>query len=118
MKIGSGGLQSLISQEVAPVKKIENVQNKKEEGSILDPGIAKPVVKEDELIQAVEQVNKSMDLINRSLKFQIHEETERLMVKVYDQDTGEVIKEIPPEEFLNMVAKLRESFGIFIDQYV
>jgi len=42
------------------------------------------------------------------LQFSIHEETKEIMVKVLDTDTEEVIREIPPEKILDMVAKIWE----------
>jgi flagellar protein FlaG len=38
------------------------------------------------------------------------------MVKVIDRDTKEVIREIPPEKFQDLVAKLWELSGLVIDE--
>jgi flagellar protein FlaG len=35
-----------------------------------------------------------------------------------NRETGEVIREIPPEKFLDMVAKLQELAGILVDEVV
>lgn len=118
MKVGGGGLQALIGESISPVKRIDPAQNKKDEPSLFDPGINKPVPTKDELIHAVEEMNHVIDLVNKDLKFKLHEETERIMVKVLDRDSGEILKEIPPEELLDMLVSLKEAVGIFIDKYV
>jgi flagellar protein FlaG len=38
------------------------------------------------------------------------------MVKVLDKDTGKVVREIPPEKILDMVAKFMEKAGIIVDE--
>ena len=48
--------------------------------------------------------------------FGIHDGTNRVMIKIVDKDTKEVIKEFPPEETLDMIAKVWELAGIMIDE--
>jgi flagellar protein FlaG len=38
------------------------------------------------------------------------------MVKVVDSETGEVIREIPPEKLLDMFANMLELAGLIIDE--
>ena len=38
------------------------------------------------------------------------------MVKVVDPNTDKVIREIPPEKILDMVAKMWEVVGLFVDE--
>lgn len=65
--------------------------------------------------EAVEKANK---VFNESthLKFEVHEKTKDIMIKIIDDKTGEVVKEFPPEKLLDMVAKMWEVAGIFIDE--
>jgi flagellar protein FlaG len=49
-------------------------------------------------------------------EFSYHEETKRVSIKVFDKDTEEVIREIPPEEALEMVEKMWELAGLLIDE--
>ena len=48
--------------------------------------------------------------------FGIHEETNRVTIKIVDKDTKEVIKELPPEKTLDMIAKAWELAGILVDE--
>jgi flagellar protein FlaG len=52
------------------------------------------------------------------LNFSIHEATGRTVVKVINSDTGEMVREIPPEQVLNLAAKIDEMMGILFDQKV
>ena len=48
--------------------------------------------------------------------FGIHEETNRITIKIVDKKTKEVIKEFPPEKTLDMIAKAWELAGIMVDE--
>lgn len=69
----------------------------------------------EDLQDAVEKVNITADTFNISLRFRIHEESERIMVQVINLENNEVIKEIPPEKILNVVAQIQNIIGLFID---
>ncbi len=71
---------------------------------------------EKQLINAIEKANKAVEGLNTSCKFSIHESTKQIMVKVVDTDTGKVIREVPPEKILDLVAKMCERAGIWIDE--
>lgn len=65
-----------------------------------------------------EEKNQMVRLRNTRFEFTVHEETEKVMVKVIDEDTNETIREIPPEQILDMVAKMWELAGILLDKRV
>ena len=48
--------------------------------------------------------------------YSIDKETNREVVKIMDSRTHEVIRQYPPEEILNMVKKMNELFGFFVDE--
>lgn len=49
-------------------------------------------------------------------EFSYHEAINRISIKVIDKETNEVIREIPPEETLEMVEKMWEMAGIIVDE--
>lgn len=68
-----------------------------------------------------EQIKKAVENLNKNLShseavFGIHEETNRVTIKIVDKDTKEVIKELPPEKTLDMIAKAWELAGILVDE--
>lgn len=68
----------------------------------------------DQVKKAVERLNQSMS--NSEAVFGIHEKTNRVTIKIVDKDTKEVLKEIPPEKTLDMIAKAWELAGILVDE--
>ncbi|MCX4343413.1 MAG: flagellar protein FlaG [Kineothrix sp.] len=68
----------------------------------------------EKIKKAVEQLNKNMP--HSEAVFGVHDATNRVMIKIVDKDTKEVIKEFPPEETLDMIAKVWELAGIMIDE--
>ena len=64
--------------------------------------------------KAVEEVNKKA--VNSEAIFGIHEATNRVTIKIIDKDTRKVIKEIPPEKTLDMIAKVWELAGMMVDE--
>lgn len=73
-------------------------------------------IAEKVIIDAIEKANKAIMGANRRFEFSIHEKTKEIMVKIIDSDTNEIIREIPPEKTLDMVAKMCEIAGIMIDE--
>jgi len=71
---------------------------------------------EKHLIDAIVKSNKDFQMTNSRLQFSIHEKTKAIMVKVIDNETKEVIKELPPEKILDMVAAMLERTGLFVDK--
>ena len=68
----------------------------------------------EQIKKAVEQLNKNMP--HSEAVFGIHEATNRVMIKIVDKETKEVIKEFPPEKTLDMIAKVWELAGIIVDE--
>lgn len=73
-------------------------------------------VGEKVLIEAVEKANKAISMSGRTFEYKIHEKTKEIMIKVIDSDTKQVIREIPPEKTLDMVAKMMEMAGLLVDE--
>lgn len=101
--------------EKAPDSKtvIVNEASKKEEGNTSDAR-QQGQASSDQIKQAVEKLNKSM--VNSEAVFGIHEKTNRVTIKIIDKETKKVIKELPPEKTLDMIAKVWEMAGILVDE--
>lgn len=65
---------------------------------------------------ALKDVNQKIKPTHTECQFSYHEETNRISIKIIDQNTGDVIKEIPPEKTLDMIAKAWEMAGILVDE--
>ena len=68
-----------------------------------------------------ESIRKAVENINKNLHdaeaiFGIHEKTNRVTIKIVDKKTKEVIKELPAEKTLDMIAKAWELAGLMVDE--
>ncbi|OGO83307.1 MAG: hypothetical protein A2Y21_08210 [Clostridiales bacterium GWC2_40_7] len=63
-------------------------------------------ISEKVVIDAIDRVNRAISGANRRFEFSIHEKTKEIMIKVVDSDTNQVVREIPPEKILDMVANM------------
>lgn len=73
---------------------------------------------EADVRESVENVNEIVNQIKEDLAFKVHDKTGKLMVQIVDLKTKEIIKEMPPEEMLDLEAKIHEMVGILIDKKV
>lgn len=70
---------------------------------------------EKEVKSKIDQANKELKHAKTGLDFKYHEATKRVSITVYDKDTQEVIREIPPEKSLDMLEKMWELAGMVVD---
>lgn len=68
------------------------------------------------LADAIERANKAISGTTRKFEISVHEKTNNIMVKVIDAETNKVVREVPPEKILDMLAKLWELAGIVVDE--
>ena len=61
-------------------------------------------------------MNRKINNSNEEAVFGVHEDTNRIMIKIMDKETKEVIKEFPPEKTLDMIARIWEMAGILVDE--
>lgn len=69
-----------------------------------------------ELREALDTINKTVRIFNRSIHFSKHEESGRMWIQIIDTETKKVVREIPPKEILDIVARLEEMVGLLIDE--
>lgn len=73
-------------------------------------------VSERYLINSIEKANKAVMGADTRFEFSIHEKTKQIIVKVFNADTGDLIREIPSEKILDIVAGIWEAAGLFVDE--
>jgi len=72
--------------------------------------------KQQELEQAVKNVNDFVKPINNTLSFNLDQDTGQTVIKVVDLSTREVIKQIPTEEMLAIAKALDTMKGLLVQQ--
>lgn len=90
---------------------VSDAENKNNGKEAVANSLAKSTVK-----NAVETANESLKVNRTSARFKYHEATKQVSIKIIDDATQEVIKEIPPEKSIEMVEKMLELSGILVDE--
>lgn len=70
----------------------------------------------DEVSAAVKKLNEAMPPSAQSLEFEIDEDSDRVVVKIIDQTTKEVVRQMPTEEALEMAKAIDKMQGLLIRQ--
>ena len=113
--IGSVNVSQTTYDNVSERKVIEAVGSS-EKAKIAKDGEMIPTLQEKSVIEAIEKANKKMSGQDIGFEFSVHEKTKQIVVKILNTDTKEVIREIPSEKILDMVASMCEMAGLFVDQ--
>jgi len=79
---------------------------------------AREEIPREQVEKAAEKLNRLMGIIDKRLEFSVHEKSHRVMVKIVDQVTGEVLDEIPPKRVLDMMNSFSQMVGLMVDKRV
>ena len=70
----------------------------------------------EQVNQAVKNINNSLQTLSQDLEFSVDSDSQRTVIKVIDQKTKEVIRQIPSEEALEIAKTLDSVKGLLIKQ--
>lgn len=118
----TAGQQQVQVASLPPIGGKGNSNNNGQPGQQQDRGAVQTdqEVAPDKIKAAVDDLNKTVKqaspLHHTQLSFKYHEDTNRISITVTDSDTDEVIREIPPEKTLDMLAKAWEMAGLLVDE--
>ena len=56
-------------------------------------------------------LNRRTNLLNRRIKFELPSDSNKAIVKIVDQETGEVIRQFPPAEYLTLRERIKQVSG-------
>lgn len=73
---------------------------------------------EEQVVKALDRALKALEGPSTTLEVSMHKETKTIMVKILNKETGELIREIPPEKTLDLVANMMQIAGIIVDERV
>lgn len=117
-RAGQGGpinidykVKTEISSDAAGVKPVEEIKTAPQPQK---NGQDNP--SNEEIGKAVDKLNKFLEDENVHAVYEVHEKLRDVMIKIVNNDTNEVILEIPPKKILDMVAKMMETVGVLLDK--
>lgn len=118
LKNGEKSNEVLSSNKVAEtentaLKKAQDVEAKKIEQEV------------EKLEEAFAEISEFMSLYNRNVNFSTDEQSEKTVIKVFDSDSQELIKQFPSEDLIELAQKIKQlrqdvdlKSGIFLDEKV
>ncbi len=57
-------------------------------------------------------------LDNHKVNYQVNQETDELVIRIVDKESGEVVQQIPGEEFLRLTSRIAEFNQKILDESV
>ncbi|MEK4882528.1 MULTISPECIES: flagellar protein FlaG [Paenibacillus] len=110
-EVTSGALPEKVQSNTVTIRDAKDISLKEKQGENI-------TVAEEQLIRTIERAVKSLQGPQTALAISIHEKTHDIIVKVLNKETGELIREVPPEKTLDLVAKMMEIAGILVDEKI
>ncbi|GHE81007.1 flagellar protein FlaG [Thalassotalea profundi] len=105
---------STAHNENVALKNVQEIQVEKAEKKSLE-----------ELEESFAEISEFMNMYNRNVNFSMDEKSDRTIIKVFDSDSKELIKQFPSEDLVKLAQKIRElrqdvdlKSGIFLDEKV
>ena len=118
----ASGAYSRVEEAKADVKPQAEPQETRDAAAVSTNPVNAEAQKENpDVAKQNEQIKRAVESINKSNPqteaiFGIHEGTNRVTIKIVDKQSKEIIKEFPPEETLDMIAKIWEMAGLMVDE--
>ena len=73
---------------------------------------------EKQIQKAIEQLTKNLSYLNTHLSITLDKKADSLVIKIIDNKTNQVIKEIPPEYMIRIAEAINNLVGIVVNKKV
>lgn len=121
--INQGG-QSILPLNVSSPGSTTNPQGKGQEVVVVNVGTTEDQYIGEEILtnkyaeKAVEKLNKLLEDKETYAEYIVYGKSKDVAVRIVNKKTREVVQELPPKKIIDMVDKLCELAGIFVDKKV
>jgi flagellar protein FlaG len=73
--------------------------------------------------ESLNRLESLPQIMQRSLEFRVDDDTGKQVIRVIDSDTGKLVRQIPPEEVLNVISRAQDMLddmmkGVLLDDKV
>ncbi|WP_157237989.1 flagellar protein FlaG [Desulfobacter curvatus] len=97
-------------------KNIENTETKEKKDSLNQTSGQK--MSTEEVKEVVESFQEMSETIQTKLSFSVDEENNEIVVKIFDKESEELIRQFPSDEMLSLQDKMSDLAGFLFDQKV
>lgn len=77
-----------------------------------------PSLPKEEIEKVVNGINDFLQPANTHIEFQLHEKLNEYYVTVVDNQTKEIVREIPSRKMLDLYAAMTEFLGFVVDKKI
>lgn len=111
---------TMIPVNAFPGQKLERSQDTPRKVVNRKQGIssAREEIPREEVEKAAEKLNRLMGIIDKRLEFRVGEKSQRVVVKIIDQQNGELLEEIPSQRAMDILKSFSEMLGLLFDKRV
>ncbi len=95
-----------------PAERVDTARKVKEDVVAQEPQLEKSEVAPEELLQQIKSLTEDGMY---SVQFERDERVDQLVVKIIDRETDEVIRQVPPEELLQLSSILEDMRGNIVN---
>lgn len=118
MPVGRELVDASAQEQTAPVVRVEAptpvLPTKTGNETQGDPKKPSP----EQVERSVARMNMAAQMARTHLKFELRQDEHQVVVQVIRDDTGEVIRQIPPGDLIAMDEQMRSVLGVFFDQTI
>lgn len=95
-----------------PSSGAETVDRDRKESTLQEPSQDEKKVSSEEILQKIKELT---DNGNYSVRFELNEPTNQMVIQLLDARSGEQIRQIPPEELITVSQRLSDLRGNLVD---
>ncbi len=103
--------EKIIQEEVSTVQKTVQEEVKTEQDK-------KAEISYKQMEMVAQQLQDFVGEMNKGLEFSVDKDSGRDVIKVIDKNNGDLIKQYPSEEVLDLVSKLSHAAGSLVNEKV
>ena len=79
---------------------------------------AREEIPREEIEKAAEKLNRMMGFMDKQIKFILEDKSYRVMVKIVDSKTGNVLNEIPSKRIMDLMLSFDNMVGLLLDKHL
>lgn len=112
---GQTQLSSSGSRPVESVNEQNKAPAKSESSRPVDMANEVTTLTVEEIDETVKSLNEAMKLLERGINFAVDEGSERTVIKVFDKETNDLIKQIPSEDLLKVIEHMNKMQNLLFE---
>ncbi|WP_127541031.1 flagellar protein FlaG [Paenibacillus illinoisensis] len=111
-------LNSILSTGHSSALSTGSSSDLKENQKIRTPTTGNAPMDQEKIIADLQKAIRAIQGPQKAFEISMHEQTHTIMIKVLDKESGDLIREVPPEKILDLAARMMEITGLIIDEKI